>query len=64
MNIGYVFEAQGVIQFDDDGSNEYGGVVFVYNENNIRIWVFSKYDGLKKGYFIFVKSGWGYNYNL
>lgn len=64
MNIGYVFEAQGATQSDDDGSNEYGGVVFAYNENNIRIWAPSKHDGSKKGYPILVKSGWGYNYNL
>lgn len=64
MNVGYVFEAQGAAQSDDDGNNEYGGVVFAYNENKVRIWAPSRHDGSKKGYPILVKSGWGYGSNL
>ena len=63
-NIGYVFEAQGATQSDDDGTNEYGGVVFAYDENRVRIWAPSKHDGSKKGYPLLVKSGWGYDSNL
>lgn len=63
MNIGYVFEAQGATQSDDDGFNEYGGVVFAYDENKVRIWAPSKHDESKKGYPILVKEGWGYGSN-
>ena len=63
-NIGYVFEAQGATQSDDDGSSEYGGVVFAYDENRVRIWAPSKHDESKKGYPLLVKSGWGYGSNL
>ena len=59
MNVGYIFEAQGATQSDDDGSNEYGGVVFAYNENKVRIWAPSRHDGSKKGYPILIKSVWG-----
>lgn len=38
--------------------------MFVYDENRVRIWVFSKNDRFKKGYFFFVKSGWGNDLNL
>ena len=64
MNVGYVFEAQGATQSDDDGSNEYGGVIFAYDENKIRIWAPSKHDESKKGYPILVKNGWGRGSNL
>ncbi|XP_022804407.1 uncharacterized protein LOC111341691 [Stylophora pistillata] len=63
MNIGYVFEAQGATQSDDDSFNEYGGVVFAYDKNTIRIWAPSKHDGSKKGYPILVKNSWGYGSN-
>ena len=63
-NVGYVFEAQGATQSDDDGANEYGGVVFAYDKNTVRIWAPSKHDESKKGYPILVKSGWGYGSNL
>lgn len=63
-NVGYVFEAQGAVQSDDDGNNEYGGVVFAYDENRVRIWAPSRNDGSKKGYPLLVKSGWGYGSNL
>ena len=63
-NIGYVFEAQGAAQSDDDGGNEYGGVVFAYDENRVRIWAPSRHDESKKGYPLLVKSGWGYGSNL
>lgn len=63
-NIGYVFEAQGAAQSDDDRANEYGGVVFAYDENRVRIWAPSKNDRSKKGYPLLVKSGWGNDLNL
>ena len=63
-NIGYVFEAQGAAQSDDSESNEYGGVVFAYDENRVRIWAPSKNDGSKKGYPLLVKKGWGNDFNL
>lgn len=63
-NIGYVFEAQGAAQSDDDGSNEYGGVIFAYDKNRVRIWAPSKNDESKRGYPLLVKRGWGYGSNL
>jgi hypothetical protein len=36
---GWVFSGFGSAQGDDDGSESYGGVVFIYNNENIRIFV-------------------------
>ena len=63
-NLGYVFEAQGATQTDDNGTNQYGGIVFAYNENHVHIWAPSEHDGSKKGYPLLVKHGWGGNSNL
>lgn len=35
----YIFPAFGSAQRDDDSDNDYGGVVFIYNENHVKIFV-------------------------
>jgi hypothetical protein len=57
-NAAFAFEGLGSAQSDDDNSF-YGGVVYGFNENNVRIWVPSKNDGNSNGYVIWVKDGWG-----
>lgn len=58
MNYNFVFEAQGSVQ-SDDNSDDYGGIIFAYDETDIRLWAPSKNDGTKKGYSVLVKKGWG-----
>lgn len=58
MNYHFIFEAQGSVQ-SDDGSDDYGGIIFAYDENDIRLWAPTKNDGTKKGYSVLVKNGWG-----
>ncbi|KXJ23721.1 uncharacterized protein LOC110249945 [Exaiptasia diaphana] len=58
MNYHFVFEAQGSVQ-SDDNSNDYGGIIFAYDKDHIRLWAPSKNDGTKKGYGVLVKKGWG-----
>ena len=36
-----------VVLLGDDDNSYYGGVIFGFNENNVRIWVPSKNDGVK-----------------
>ncbi len=53
---GYVFEAQGSAQADDDLSqNKFGGVVFAYDEHEVRVWAPST---TTRGSIINVPQGW------
>ena len=57
-NEGLIFEAGGLSTGDDDGS-KYGGLVFAYNEDNVRIWVPDKANNSNKGSIIMTEDGWG-----
>jgi hypothetical protein len=57
-NKGYVFYGMGSAQTDDD-NNEYGGVIYAYDENNVRMWTAHENDGNSVGQCIFVGDGWG-----
>ena len=48
----------------DDENDDYGGVVFAYNETLVRLWAPSKHDGTDKGRIVFVGDGWGQEKNV
>jgi len=60
-NMGYVFEAMGAAMSDDDIGNLYGGVVFGYDSDHVRLWAPDLNDGfdVDGGALINVKEGWG-----
>ena len=58
---GWVFEAGGLSTEDDDGSRSYGGVIFAYNETQVRVWLPNKDNGTTLGRAIFLTDGWGDN---
>jgi hypothetical protein len=57
-NNGFIFEGMGSAQNDDD-SNNYGGVVFAYNDWNVRLWAPDKRNSTSRGRIINVQDGWG-----
>ena len=59
-NAGFVFEGVGAAQTDDD-QDQYGGVVFAYNDSSVRIWAPSRHNGNSNGRMIFVGDGWADN---
>ena len=63
INYGYIFEGQGSIQSGGDNSDGYGGVLFAYDNQSVRLWAPSD-NGTKKGFPLLVKgSSWGNNSN-
>ena len=54
----YIFEAGGVNTTDDE-SDHYGGLVYGYNKNNIRIWVPDRFNNGSNGRVINIQDGWG-----
>lgn len=59
-NKGFIFEGTGAAQNDDDGSNpDYGGVIFAYNDWNIRLWAPDRRNGSSYGRIITIYDGWG-----
>lgn len=62
-NKGFVFEGMGHAQSDDDIGNGYGGVVFGYNSENVRLWAPDKnaneLGSHGDGAIIYVGDGWG-----
>ena len=58
-NEGFIFEGSGVQHQDDEGQDEYGGVVFAYNETTVRLWAPSQNNGSPYGAIITVGDGWG-----
>jgi hypothetical protein len=62
-NNGFIFEATGGNGGDDE-QNEYGGCIFAYDQNRIRIWLPSRYNGTASGYAIMVSDGWGGDVNF
>ena len=57
-NAGYVFEGWGAQQADDDVPGNYGGIVFGYDGNNVRLWAPTASNGHSRGYLVNVASGW------
>lgn len=61
---GLVFEGTGAVMSTDSNPKGYGGILFAYDKNVIRIWVPKRYNGTKEGYSIFVNGGWGNGHRL
>lgn len=60
-NAGFIFEGMGAAQSDDDGdpSSEYGGLIYAYNQQAVRLWAPDQNNALQTGRIIFVGDGWG-----
>nr|VFK69963.1 MAG: Collagen triple helix repeat-containing protein [Candidatus Kentron sp. TUN] len=58
-NNGFIFEGSGSAQSDDDDANNYGGVVFAYDQNRVRIWAPDKNNNNREGSIVNVQDGWG-----
>jgi len=59
-NKGFIFEGMGSAQHDDDQKNAlYGGVIFAYNDWNVRLWAPDKNNNYSLGRIIIVSDGWG-----
>ncbi|MEZ4828313.1 MAG: hypothetical protein R3C61_18790 [Bacteroidia bacterium] len=61
-NQGFIFEGMGSAQSDDD-NDEYGGVIFAYNQNTVRLWAPTVANNNPKGSIIMVGDGWGNEIN-
>lgn len=57
-NNGFIFEAMGSAQADDE-DDSYGGVIFAYNQNTVRIWAPDKNNNDANGRIINLGDGWG-----
>jgi len=57
-NEGFIFEGIGMAQASDE-NEEYGGVVYAYNQNKVRLWAPDKNNKNPYGRIINVKDGWG-----
>jgi hypothetical protein len=49
----------GAAQGDDDADSHYGGIIFGYNENFVRLWAPCKYNGNSWGRIVNIDDGWG-----
>jgi hypothetical protein len=59
-NNGFIFEGTGAAQNDDDGNYpDYGGVIFAYNDWNVRLWAPDRKNGSSYGRIITIYDGWG-----
>jgi len=54
-NNGFKFPARGNAMADDDGRKDYGGLVYAYNNQNVRLWAASGPGGR----IVHVNDGWG-----
>ena len=61
---GLIFEATGAAMSTDDNLKGYGGILFAYDKNRVRIWLPKRHKGHKSGYSLLVKTGWGDNQML
>lgn len=57
-NEGFIFEGTGSAQNDDDGG-EYGGLIFAYNDSNVRLWAPDVKNGTASGRIFYIYDGWG-----
>lgn len=59
-NKGYIFSPHGVAPRDDDDRGSYGGLVYAYNEQSVRLWAPTPAPGgAESGYIILIGDGWG-----
>ncbi|RKZ41692.1 MAG: hypothetical protein DRQ49_04220 [Gammaproteobacteria bacterium] len=59
-NNGFIFEGMGSAQNDDDTKlTHHGGVIFAYNDWQVRLWAPDKNNNYKLGRIINVYDGWG-----
>jgi len=59
-NLGFIFEGMGNAQSDDDEpSGSYGGLIFGYNPNKIRLWAPTLSNNSSLGRIINIQDGWG-----
>ncbi len=58
-NAGFIFEGSGTAQGDDDDSHQYGGVIFAYNQTEVRMWAPDKSNSNNIGSIINIADGWG-----
>lgn len=58
-NTGLVFEGTGAAMSTDNNSKGYGGILFAYDENRVRVWLPKRHRGSINGHSILVKKGWG-----
>lgn len=64
-NEGFIFEGIGSAQADDDVyEKHYGGLVFAYNQNKVRLWAPDRKNDSSKGGIISVFDGWGGEVNV
>nr|VFJ57036.1 MAG: Collagen triple helix repeat-containing protein [Candidatus Kentron sp. FW] len=56
-NNGFIFEGLG--GGGDDEQDQYGGVIFAYDQNRVRIWAPDRNNASANGYIIWVHDGWG-----
>lgn len=61
---GLIFEGTGAVMSTDKNLKGYGGILYAYDENSVRVWLPQKTNGTKNGYSIFVKQGWGNDQQL
>jgi len=60
VNEGFIFEGLGAAQNDDDtAAKNYGGVVFAYNQERVRLWAPDRSNNESTGRIINVLDGWG-----
>jgi hypothetical protein len=63
-NQNYIFNGAGSQQNDDDYQlKTYGGVVFGYNDNFVRLWAPTTNNGQASGKIVLVEDGWGNEIN-
>ena len=58
-NVDYVFNGWGVPQSSSGINRAYGGLVYAYNENTVRLWAPNDDGGHATGRIISVTGGWG-----
>lgn len=61
-NAGFIFEGVGSAQADDT-SDQYGGLVFAYNQQMVRLWAPTLNNDVPVGRIINVTDGWGNEIN-
>ena len=54
---GWIFEAGGLSTKDDD-NDSYGGVIYAYNTQKVRVFLPKKSNGTTHGHAIFLADGW------
>ncbi|XP_046841987.1 uncharacterized protein LOC124436103 [Xenia sp. Carnegie-2017] len=56
---GLIFEGTGTVMSSENNTGGYGGILFAYDENYVRVWLPKRYKEDTRGYGILVKEGWG-----